>query len=165
MPAGPTYETIATTTLTSPQTSITFSSISGSYTDLVLVSLATCTGDASTGDVNLQFNGDTGSNYSVTGYYGIGSSGTTYRQTNKNFLKWTYGATNLRPIVRAHIMNYSNTTTNKTVLFRDDLTSNATETRVGLWRNTAAITSIAITIPGTTFTSDSIFSLYGIAAA
>jgi len=37
MPAGATYNCIATTTLGSAQSSVTFSSITGSYTDLVLV--------------------------------------------------------------------------------------------------------------------------------
>ncbi len=37
MAAGLTYEPIATTTLSSAQQTITFSSISASYTDLVLI--------------------------------------------------------------------------------------------------------------------------------
>jgi len=40
MAAGKTYEPIATTTLSSSAATITFSSISGSYTDLVFVSTA-----------------------------------------------------------------------------------------------------------------------------
>ena len=37
MAAGATYEPIATTTLTSAQTGITFTGISSAYTDLILV--------------------------------------------------------------------------------------------------------------------------------
>ena len=49
-----TYEKIATTTLGSSQASVTFSSISGSYTDLVLISDSTV---ASGSDgVRLRFN-------------------------------------------------------------------------------------------------------------
>jgi hypothetical protein len=62
-----TYEKIATSTLGSTASDVTFSSISGSYTDLVLIVNETC----STGSgLNVQFNSDTGSNYSSTYMYG-----------------------------------------------------------------------------------------------
>jgi hypothetical protein len=43
MPAGNTYEAIATQTLGSAAASVTFSSIPGTYTDLVLVVAGTLT--------------------------------------------------------------------------------------------------------------------------
>ena len=160
-----TYENISTTTLGSTQSSIVFSSIPQTYTDLVLVSFAQHTGDASTGDANLRFNSDSSALYSVNGFYGYGSGSTGYTQTNKTFMKWTYAPPNYKPVVIANVMNYSNSTTFKTVMFKDDYTPNVTETRTGMWRNTNAISSITIEIPGTTFTAGSIFSLYGIKAA
>lgn len=160
-----TYEPISSTTLNSAQSTITFSSIPQTYTDLVLVSFAQHTGDASTGDANLRFNSDSSAVYSVNGFYGYGSGATGYTQTNKTFMKWTYAPTNYKPLVIANIMNYSNSTTFKTVMFKDEYTPNVTETRTGMWRNTNAISTITIEIPGTTFTSGSTFSLYGIKAA
>ena len=64
MAAGATYYPIATTTLSSATNSVSFSSISGSYTDIVIV----FNGAASTSGVtcNVQFNSDTGTNYSTT---------------------------------------------------------------------------------------------------
>ena len=62
MAAGNTYVAIATNTLSSAAASVTFSSISGAYTDLVLVTNATL---ASGGAANLwcRFNGDGAANY------------------------------------------------------------------------------------------------------
>jgi len=67
MAAGATYEPIATTTVSGSSTStVTFSSISGTYTDLVII------GNLGSQTTNafpyLQFNGDTGSNYSASMY-------------------------------------------------------------------------------------------------
>jgi hypothetical protein len=54
-----TYEPIATTTLSSAQSSVTFSSISGSYTDLVLVS--NVSGSGGNANLRVTLNSDTGS--------------------------------------------------------------------------------------------------------
>lgn len=67
-----TYEPIATTTASGSSSSITFSSISSAYTDLVLVANASVTSGSDT--AILRFNGDTGSNYSRTFLSGNGSS-------------------------------------------------------------------------------------------
>ena len=61
MAAGATYTQIATTTLGSSQSTITFSSISGAYTDLVLVVTAKV---SSATDLWVRANSDSGSNYS-----------------------------------------------------------------------------------------------------
>jgi len=62
-------------------------------------------------------------------------------------------------------MNYSNTTTNKTVIGRHNGASGPVAS-VGLWRNTAAINSIRISnSSAVNFTIGSTFSLYGIKAA
>ena len=63
------------------------------------------------------------------------------------------------------IMNYSNATTFKTCLVRAGAANNSTLATVGLWRNTAAITSVSITCDGANFVIGSTFSLYGIKAA
>ena len=165
MAAGITYTPIATTTLSSAATDVTFSSISGSYTDLVLIFEGTATADL---DICLQFNGDTGSNYSATSIRGDGS--TVVSERNSNVSKGiTIGIiTGTRTMARAFIMNYSNATTYKSVISRVDST-NATYglmARVGLWRNTAAITSVRFHLDSANaIASGSTFSLYGITAA
>lgn len=166
MPAGATYNCIATTTLSSAQSSVTFSSISGSYTDLVLV----VSGTVSTSQqIALEFNSDTGSNYSMTALYGDGTSAASARATSTTSmyggLGW-FGTSPTTSTTIAHIMNYANTTTFKTVVGRGNLSSSYVHAGVGLWRSTSAITQIKITVNGGyNWNSGCTFSLYGIAAA
>jgi ethanolamine utilization microcompartment shell protein EutL len=75
-----TYEPIATTTLGSAAASYTFSSISGSYTDLILVVDATTT--AGNRALQLVLNSDTGTNYSATYITGDGSSTASSRNSS-----------------------------------------------------------------------------------
>ena len=165
MPA--TYEPIATTTLGSAQASVTFSSISGSYTDLILVSMPL---SASSDNLTMQFNSDTGTNYSTTILWGNGSSAGSTRQSNTATPYMSYYAlTNATPSTSIfHIMNYANTTTYKTTLVRvgNASSSGGTDAEVMLWRSTSAITSILIKqYGGSNLSSGSTFTLYGIKAA
>lgn len=163
MPAGATYTQIATTTLGSAQSSVTFSSISGAYTDLVLVTSAkSATSDR---ELTIRFNSDSGSNYSNTYIYGDGSSAVSGRSSNSTTIDFARTDQNNFWAGLLHIQNYSNTTTNKTTLSRGNSGSYVFGW-VGLWRSTAAITSLTIGVGGgQNFASGSEFSLYGIAAA
>ncbi len=102
-----TYEKIATTTLGSAALSVTFSSISASYTDLVLIVDGST---ASASGLALQFNGDTGNNYSDTYIYGDGSSAASGRNSNVSGTYIGYFGTTQSNTI-AQIANYSNTTT------------------------------------------------------
>lgn len=160
MPAGNTYSTIATTTLGGSQTTVTFSSIPSTYTDLILVINAASSGNYY---AYTYFNSDTGANYSRTEMYGSGTTVASGRFSNliPISLDSALGST----INRVEIMNYSNTTTNKNVLWRlagGGITLNG----VGTWRSNSAINRIDVTGFGTTaFIAGSTFTLYGIAAA
>jgi hypothetical protein len=160
-----TYEPIATQTLGSATSSITFSSITSTYTDLVLISTFGVTaGD----DLYLQFNGDTGTNYSTTWMGGNGSTATSGRKTSDNGIQPRTPAnqpSTVTTMYNTSIMNYSNTTTYKTAIARYNYASGFTEADVGLWRNTAAITSLTLKCVATTFVTGSTFTLYGIKAA
>ena len=162
MAAGATYEPIATTTLGSAQTSITFSSIPSTYTDLVLV----ISGTVSTNyGPNLQFNNDTSGNYSQTNYYGDGTSVASARESNGTvcYIGWLSTA---QGNTVAHIMNYANTTTYKTVLSQGANASSYFVGRFSMWRSTAAINSIKISLDGTiTLGSGTSATLYGVTAA
>jgi len=168
MPA--TYDKIATTTLGSAAADVTFSSISGAYTDLVVVMNIFTSADGST--PQFQFNTDTGSNYSTTFLEGSGSTATSSRQSSQTDIQFSFNvggnSTNPQPII-ANINNYSNTTTYKTVIGRYNSASGGTYPGVGaivgLWRSTSAITAIKI-FPGSgNFNSGSTFTLYGILKA
>jgi len=162
MAAGSTYTPIATTTLGSAAATVTFSSISGSYTDLILVA---DTQNASGADnFLLNFNSDTGSNYSVTRLNGNGTSASSSRATNQTVLQC--GEVNsTRSTTIVHIMNYSNSTTYKTTITRQNTASASVAANVNLWRSTAAITSILISTSSYNFSAGSQFTLYGIQAA
>jgi len=75
-----TYEKIATTTLTGTTASYTFTSIPGTFTDLVLTLGNLDVTDAAQN--LLQFNSDTGSNYSRTTLAGDGANTSSGRTTN-----------------------------------------------------------------------------------
>lgn len=158
MPA--TYENLATTTLTSNQTTVSFTNINQNYTDLILV-----INGANTASMNkkINFNGAS-TNQSCTVIYGNGSAAASARYTT-TYLDVVGPDTNRYSCI-VHIMNYANTTTNKTYLSRHDTAASATETIVGLWRSTAAITSIDIVSTNTNAMATGMtFTLYGIKAA
>lgn len=166
MAAGSTYTPIATTTLGSTQANISFSSL-GSYTDLILVCNPINTSAGS--DIGMQFNGDTGTNYSGTWINGNGTTASSSRITSYNYIPVLQPISGQSTVYSGqgiiHIMNYGNSTTYKTVLSRYDDAAKSTGAEVGLWRNTAAITSVLMK-PGTgSFAAGSTFTIYGIAAA
>lgn len=164
-----TYDPVATTTLTSAATSVTFSSISSGYTDLILVCKALGnTGGTTDYNLVLNFNSDTGNNYSRTQVLHNGTSGSSGRSTNE-----TYGVIQVGGYLSSsdptsvfvNINNYSNSTTHKTYLVSNGPSTTTTEFIAGLWRSTSAITSIAVKALGGQFKTGSMFTLYGIAAA
>jgi hypothetical protein len=167
MAAGATYEPIATTTLGSTAASVIFSSISGSYTDLVVI---TNTGNGSAfSTLYLQVgNGsaDTGSNYSTTFMYGTGSSTISSRTSGTTQILASATNNALDGNGSIFLQNYSNTTTYKTVLSRGNTSDGIAVAYVGLWRSTSAINYIKLTDQnGHNFSIGSTFTLYGIAAA
>jgi len=164
-----TYEKIATTTLGSAAADVTFTSISGAYTDLVLI--MNLGASSLTGSVSVQANSDTGSNYSGVILRGNGSTASSnYYDNHTAYLPcWLVNPnTALETNIIMNIMNYSNTTTYKTMLARGNRASASnnpgTETGVGQWRNTAAINSLKIFVSGNII-SGSTFTLYGILKA
>jgi hypothetical protein len=169
MPAGSTYTPLATHTLGSAQAQVTFSSIAGTYTDLVLVMNGSMTSGSETARIRL--NGSSSSVYSQTNLAGNGTAADSSRNSSQTSFRLgeTYsGLTTARWSVLLNIMNYSNTTTNKTMLMRTNDTSGEVAANVGLFASTSAITSIDIYARidlTNSFVAGSTFTLYGIAAA
>lgn len=159
MPA--TYEPIASTILTSAST-ITFSSIPQTYTDLVLVTNLI---SSSASDMDLRLNGDTGNNYGFVVLYSNGSTISSSTTGNFNYMRldyYGYIATAFGQMNIAHFHNYANTNIFKTVIARANSGTTGVDAVVATWRSTAAINSIAIT---NTCGIGSVASLYGIKAA
>ena len=162
-----TYSLIASYTAPSAQASYTFTSIPGTFTDLILVSAPIVTAATTFG---MRFNSDTASNYSATILTGDGTSAASTRVSTQTEIRISYVATsrttNTTNII-TQIQDYSNATTYKTLLSRDNAASDGTGVIVGIWRATpAAITSITV-FPlsgGTIINTGSTFKLYGIQA-
>jgi hypothetical protein len=160
-----TYQALATSTLGSATASVTFSSISGSYTDLVLVCQLQGAGNA---DPGLRFNGDTATNYSSTVLHGDGTTATSFRYTSTTSLKSHNTGASMNGMVTSFIVsiqNYSNTTTYKTAITRYGSAGGETDAAVGLWRSTAAINSVTVVTSSNSYDVGSTFTLYGIKAA
>lgn len=165
MAAGSTYTPIATYTATGTIGSYTFSSIPSTYTDLIAILTPIAGGGAA--DIYMTFNGDTGSNYSASILYGSGSSaGNTTYSNQSNIIIDFYGSAISSEISNRilQIQNYSNTTTYKTALSRANRAGSGVDAIYGMWRSTAAISSITFTL-SSSFASGSTFTLYGITAA
>ena len=159
-----TYEPIATNTLGSAASSIVFSSIPATYTDLRVVFVGTAT--SATG-LRAQFNSDTASNYSRTSLLGDGSSVYAQRATSVAFISLGINdnlSTTVPTMRTMDIFSYAGSTY-KTVLTNESTDMNgsgAATVAVQLWRSTSAITSISLNLSTSTIAAGSIATLYGI---
>jgi hypothetical protein len=165
-----TYEPIATTTLSSSAATISFTSISGTYTDLRMII-------SGVGDINenifYRFNGSSSTIYSRTDLVGTGTSAISNRATGGSFGRLTnygYPTTTVgQQVTIWDIMNYSNSTTYKTSLARSNNATSGVDAVVNLFSNTAAITSISIACNqytgGSNWLSGTTATLYGIKSA
>jgi hypothetical protein len=155
-----TYIPISSQTLATAASSVTFSSIPSTYTDLVIV----IGGTAVSGDtLYYQFNNDTGTNYSDTYLYADSTVGSG-RHVSQGGI-FGAGINTSQGVQVINIMNYSNTTTYKTTLLRGNANgTGAVVAFVGLWRSTSAITSVKLNLTNN-FAIGSTFHLYGIGAA
>ena len=170
-----TYTPIASQTLGSAAASVTFSSIPSTYTDLVLVIAGKNT--ASGYGWGLQFNSDTGADYSWTMMEGSGTAATSTRgggtgATGQSiYFVSNQGISDSQGNAIVNIQNYANTTTYKTPVLRENNPSSTTypglSASVGLWRNTSAINAVTLMVPaaGTTIAAGTTATLYGITAA
>ena len=150
-----TYVPIQAITLSSTATSIVFSGIPQTYTDLIVVI------DGTVGNnISVRFNSDSGANYSMTRIQGNGSTATSARTTNSTSIIGSYSAG--KQVSIWHFQNYSNSVTNKTILNRGSGATDQVEAYVGLWRNTAAVTNIEFITASGNYSSGTTLTLYGI---
>lgn len=165
---------IAEQVLGSSAATVTFSSIPSTYRTLKLYVTArnnNASLPAGGSDIYLQFNGDTGANYSQLTVYSGGTAGgsSTYNTSMAPMAQVAYNGSpsNNADGNEITIPHYSNTTWNKTMLGQSARLDASTQGYVlnfsGTWLNTAAINQIVLGIvSGDSFLSGSIFTLYGI---
>jgi hypothetical protein len=155
-----TYTPIASITIGTAVSSITFSSIPQTYTDLIIIGQ----GVGSCPEPFVRFNSDTSALYSWTRIYGDGTSVASDRSANDTSYYITTGSFTDGMFV-FQLNNYSNSTTFKTGLSRSSRAGSHVSAIVGLYRSTTAITSISLNgASGVNFTVGSTFNLYGIQA-
>lgn len=156
------YTAIASQTLTSAASSVTFSSIPQDFRDLVLVCSVSVSSNAY---IRMRFNGNTtDSNYFQVNMAGPGSgSGLSY-SGNQAFIQdaITYDSSLHNLII--NIMDYSVTDKHKSSLARSNGAATATVASATRFANTAAVTRIDLVPADVNFLSGNTFSLYGVSA-
>jgi hypothetical protein len=169
MAAGSTYTPLATQTLGSAAASVTFSSISGSYTDLVLVVNQQAT---TANNHGIQFNGDTGANYRAHYLGGNGSVafagdfGASQTSANAGWVSGSTQSANVFGTIIVDILDYANTSKYKTVRSltgSDNNGSGLVGLFSSLWMNTSAINRIDMSpAAGASWVQYSQIALYGV---
>ena len=162
MPA--TYDVISSQTVSSPVNTVTIGSIPSTYTDLRLTITGRCSADGR--DVQMRFNGDSGSNYVWGGMDGsnINTSGaTTSMRVSAPF---TYTWINFTGFWMADIMDYT-ANRYKTVLVRstslnDPVTGWANSIGTNLWAINDTITSISVFPQTLNWAAGTVITLHGI---
>jgi hypothetical protein len=160
-----TYTPLATVTLGSAASSVTFSSIPATYRDLILVTdvIAGANQGAS-----VRYNSDSGSNYSTLVMRGYATT-VESASTTDNVLYITYSAvgSGKKCFTTLSVMDYSATDKHKTGLHRSNYEGTSTtfaEAMATRWANTAAITSLQFFASTGNFAIGSTFNLYGVIA-
>jgi len=161
MPVGVSaYVPLATKTLTATQASVTFSSISQAYKDLVLVcSMSNTVGN---GAFLIRLNSDTGANYNWVRMFGDGTSTSSDFTTTTSATIGNFGASQSNS--QLSIMDYSATDKHKTILSRTNDSNYIVSANAARWASTSAVTSFIVYPAGNAFTIGSSFTLYGVAA-
>ena len=154
---------------------IDFSSIAGTFTDLQLV-VSGRMDSASAQNLRLRFNADTGANYINRQLYGDGvppaasdttsGSGVYIADYAGGFLPGTSMTSNTFGSFVAYIPNYAGSTAKSVStdnVTENNATSNVRQTiGASRWTGTAAITQITILLTSGSFVQHSTASLYGI---
>jgi hypothetical protein len=166
-----TYILISSNVLSSNAASVTFSSIPGTFTDLLLRWSGRDVSGSANYDIQCEFNGSGGTSYSTTQLYGVGNGSFSNRYTNAAYGRTGYSessdsTSNTFSSDEIYIPSYT-ASQNKPFSSFGATENNSGTSRVlisamaSLWTNTSAITSIKLSNGGT-FVSGSSFYLYGI---
>jgi hypothetical protein len=166
------YESIATVTSSGSTSSVTFSSIPSTYKHLQIRILSRSAYAATTDQIYMRLNSDSGTNYSWHYLKGDGASATASGYASDNII---YAATtpaasasaNIFGVSIIDILDYGSTNKNKTVRILDGYDANGSgvvELRSSGWYSTSATTSILLAnyMAGSNFASGSSFALYGV---
>jgi hypothetical protein len=170
----PSFESIATVTAAGGETSLTFTSIPSTYTHLQIRGIGRTQASAILSLSRVQFNSDTGTNYTQHTLYGNGSTVAVDTNTSDTAIQWlapipgNNATANVFGAMILDVHDYKSTTKYKTVrvFAGDDGNAANVDYRVflksGLWMSTSAITSINLFCSGQTWAAGTTYALYGI---
>lgn len=168
------YESIQTVTVGSGgQASITFSSIPSTYKHLQIRAIAKSNWSGNVVSYAMTLNGDSGANYSYHELYGSGSAAAAAGSASTSYMYAGVilgnSTANTFATGVVDLLDYADTNKYKTsrVLTGADIngTGGYVELMSSSWRNTAAVSSITLSLIsgyGTLFSQYSSFALYGI---
>jgi len=166
------YASIATVTLGSSSSSISFSSIPSTYTHLQLRGISKAASSGSPFAYQIRFNGDSAANYTYHRLIGNGSAVSAVATTGASQISCFYEPTDEANVFAGgviDILDYTNTNKNTVVRTLGGYDANGSGYATffsGVWLNTAAITSITLITESATNTAQySSFALYGIKGA
>lgn len=164
----PTYDLLVNNTFSSAAAFIDISSISGSYRDLVIVFdvIRSTTGNAG---IIFNLNNNFSGPYAHTSMEGNGSSSSSSSTSSSGDGNFTLTYNTLNATARTqgmlHLLDYSDTSKEKTFLGRIGNPLLSTSMIAGHFGSTAAINRVRISSwDGSSFASGSNFQIYGIAA-
>jgi len=155
------YESIATVSA-SGSSVVTFSSIPSTYKHLQIRCFSTPSGATYN---YLRLNSDTGTNYSFHQLTGDGSTAGAAGGATQNLVYINNYSSTQPAVAIIDILDYQNTNKNKTIRSLAGVDSNGAgyvQFRSGAWYNTAAVSTVTITVDGGSYSTGSSFALYGI---
>ena len=167
-PATPSsYESIATVTAAGGESSLTFSSIPGTYKSLQIRVIGRLSAESTT---YVRLNSDTGANYARHWLRGNGTSASATGLGSDNYgwgfrLSTSSDAASIFGAGILDIHDYASTTKNKTIRGFTGYDANGSGDIVllsSVWLSTSAVTSVTILPFSATFAAGSTFALYGI---
>jgi hypothetical protein len=166
------FDALATVTVPSGGVaSITFAGIPNTYKHLQIRSMFRSGTAGSEDSVIMRFNGDSGNNYSYHFLFGNGSSANASATSSTSLIyPWAVPAAsflaNSFGVQIIDLLDYANTTKNKTTRTLAGYDDNSTGGRIaltsGAWYNTSAVNSISITTGGSSIAQHSQFTLFGV---
>jgi hypothetical protein len=170
------FESIATVTTTSSQSSVTFSSIPQTYSFLQVRILSRINSSAWRVGSAITYNGNTSNVYTVHDLYGNnGSVFAAGYAASVGDRPYVWAAANSSPTgtfgaSTVDIHNYASTTSNKTTRIFTGIDNNSSaqgsiNMASSLFVSTSAITSITFTPNAGTYIAGNVFALYGIKGA
>lgn len=153
----------------SSQPTVTFPSISNTYTNLLILILGRGTASVTDVEGRIRFNGDSGNNYNAIRENRFGNSNVALTSYMSGFsIPAASSPTDATSPVRIDIPGYYDSTKNKASLVNSTIMLNNTAAGLfgqwggGFWLNTSPITQIDIYLSSGNWADGSIVTLYGL---